>query len=164
MIKSFDDFLHNLSKWGVTICVFLMLSLTILNITLRWFEVSILWIEPLVRHLVFMAAFFGGSLATGDRHHIKIDILSRLLEKFDKPVLMEWLEILITLVTLTAAVVLVISSMDLSKVEFEYGKPAFLNIHSGYLVSIIPVGMSLISLRLFLRFLILSTKRIKEWK
>jgi TRAP-type C4-dicarboxylate transport system permease small subunit len=163
MIKRFDNFLHEFSKWGVTICVVFMLTLTILNIVLRWFEVSILWIEPLVRHLVFLGAFFGGSLATGERHHIKIDILSRLLEKFDKKVLLEWVEIFLTLVTLTATIVILIGSIDLSKIEFEFGKHSFLDIHSGYLVSIIPAGMALISLRLVMRFLILSTKRIKEW-
>jgi TRAP-type C4-dicarboxylate transport system permease small subunit len=163
MIKRLDQFLHEFSKWGVTICVVFMLTLTILNIVLRWFEVSILWIEPLVRHLVFMGAFFGGSLATGERHHIKIDILSRLLEKFNKKILLEWIEIFLTLVTLTATIVILLGAIDLSKIEFEYGKLSFLDIHSGYLISIIPAGMALISLRLFLRFLILSVKRIREW-
>lgn len=160
MIKSFDDFLQSFSKWGVTLCVALMLSLTILNIALRWFEISILWIEPLVRHLVFLAAFFGGSLATGDNQHIKIDIVSRFLEKADKPLLSKWLEVLITLVAFTAAVTLVVSSVNLSLVEFEYGKKEFLNIHSGFLVSIIPFGMSLISLRLFLRVLLFTFKKV----
>lgn len=163
MIQKLDDILHTFSKWGVTLCVFLMLSLTLLNISLRWFEVSFLWIEPLVRHLVFIAAFLGGSLATGEKHHIKIDVLSRLLEKFEKKRLIELLDIVITLVTFVAAVTLLNASIDLSQVEFEYGKEEFLNIHSGYLVSIIPAGMALISMRLLMRFILLVKKGAHSW-
>ena len=39
------------------------------------------------------------------------------------------------------------ASIEFSKSEFEYGKVAFLGIHSGYLASIIPVGFGLILLR-----------------
>ena len=46
------------------------------------------------------------------------------------------------------------SGIGLGKVEFEFGKPAFLGIHSGYLVSLIPFGAGLIMLRLILRLFI----------
>ena len=153
MIQKIDDFLNRLSSWGIVICVSLMLVLTLVNISLRWFEHSVLWIEPLVRHLVFMAAFLGGSLATGNKNHIRIDVLARLLEKREDA-LGAWIEKSVTLVTFIAAVTLAIASYDLTKIEFEFGKEAFLNIHSGYLVAIIPAGMTLISARLLFRFLL----------
>lgn len=124
-----------------------MLFLSVLSIVLRWFEVSLLWIEPLVRHLVFVAAFIGGSLATGANQHIKIDLLARILEKVEKPVVKKIVDLLILLCTLLACLILVKASYDLAVVEFEYGKIEFLGIHSGYLLSIIPAGMGFISLR-----------------
>jgi TRAP-type C4-dicarboxylate transport system permease small subunit len=151
MMKTFDHFLDQSSKWGIVFCVFVMLILTVMNIVLRWFEVSIHWVEPAVRHLVFIAAFLGGSLATGARHHIKIDIISRLLEK--KKNAQKYIDQIVTILTLVATILLTYSSTNLVKVEFEFGKEVFLNIHSGYLISIIPFGMGLISIRLLLRFL-----------
>ncbi|MFT6632163.1 MAG: TRAP-type C4-dicarboxylate transport system permease small subunit [Bacteriovoracaceae bacterium] len=150
-MKTFDHFLDQSSKWGIVFCVFVMLILTVMNIVLRWFEVSIHWVEPAVRHLVFIAAFLGGSLATGARHHIKIDIISRLLEK--KKNAQKYIDQIVTILTLVATILLTYSSTNLVKVEFEFGKEVFLNIHSGYLISIIPFGMGLISIRLLLRFL-----------
>lgn len=151
MIKALDHLLDQSSKWGIVFCIIIMLLLTIMNIVLRWFEVSIHWVEPLVRHLVFVAAFLGGSLATGERHHIKIDVLSRLLEKKENA--NKIIDRVVTIITLIATVTLASASMDLAKIEFEFGKEVFLNIHSGYLISIIPFGMILISLRLIFRFL-----------
>ena len=163
MIKTIDNALENISKWGTVLCVLLMLLLTVMNIVLRWFEVSLLWVEPLVRHLVFIAAFFGGSLATSHNHHIKIDLLARVLEHSKNEALKLWLERLLLLVTLIATSVLCYSSINLSKVEFEFGKEVFFNIHSGYLVSIIPFGMGLISLRLLFRILLSFGKaEVKE--
>lgn len=151
MIRTLDHFLDQSSKWGIVFCVFVMLILTVMNIVLRWFEVSIHWVEPAVRHLVFIAAFLGGSLATGARHHIKIDIISRLLEKKKKA--QKYIDQVVTIITLVATILLTYASINLVKVEFEFGKETFLNIHSGYLISIIPFGMGLISIRLLLRFL-----------
>ncbi len=124
-----------------------MLFFSVLSIVLRWFEVSLLWIEPLVRHLVFLAAFIGGSLATGSNQHIKIDLMSRILEKVEKPFVKKLLDIFILATTLLACAILVKASYELAVIEFDYGKVEFLGIHSGYLLGIIPVGMSFISLR-----------------
>lgn len=155
MIKKLDQYLENFAKWSILFCVLSMLLLSLSSIVLRWFEMSLLWIDPLVRHLVFVAAFLGGSLATGANQHIKIDLLSRLLEKSQNLKLKKFIEALVLLITFIACFVLVKGSYQLTLVEFEYGKEEFLGLHSGYLVGIIPVGMGLIALRvmtqLFLR-------------
>ena len=65
------------------ICLWAMLIISTLSIFLRWFQVSFLWTDPLVRHLVFITAFLGGSLATGANNHIRIDLAGKLFEKFD---------------------------------------------------------------------------------
>ena len=70
ILKHIDDFIESISKSGLVICIALMLGLTLVNIVLRWFGHTWLWVEPLVRHLVFVCAFLGGALATGSKNHI----------------------------------------------------------------------------------------------
>lgn len=158
MIKKIDSLLDKISFYGIVIAVLLMLSLTVLNIVLRWFNTSILWIDPLVRHLVFLSAFLGGSLATGKDNHIRIDLASKALASMNKPALKIWVERFIYIVTLIALVLLTKAGVDFAKMEFEFGKKVFLGFHSGVLVSIIPFGMGLIGLRYLLRLLLTFTK------
>ena len=150
MIKKLDQILDYIAKWGVLVCIGLMLVLSLTNISLRWFENSVLWIEPLVRHLVFLAAFFGGAIATGEGQHIKIDLLSKLLEKTDSKLTQFIIERIVVVACIVATVILTKAGYDLFLVEKEYGREAFLGIHSAYLVGIIPFGMGFIALRFFL--------------
>ncbi len=137
----------------LVLSVALMLGLSVFAIGLRWFETSLLWLEPFVRHLVFLSAFLGGVIATGRGTHIAIDILARKIEE-DGP---QWLKSLNRKVmNLAAAVILmwlIHASWEFTKVELEYGREVFWNIHSGILVGLIPFGLSLIAYRFFYRFL-----------
>ena len=162
MIKKFDSYLDKIAFYGIVISVLLMLGLTVLNIVLRWFNTSILWIDPFVRHLVFLSAFLGGVLATGKDSHIRIDLATKLCERLESPGLSIWLNRLVYLVTMLATILLSKAGYDFYKVELEFGKEAFLGIHSGFLVAIIPFGMGLISLRYFFRILLTFTKEEKD--
>lgn len=150
MIRKIDSILDSFAKWGVLVCIGLMLVLSLLNISLRWFENSVLWIEPLVRHLVFIAAFLGGAIATGEGQHIKIDLLSKLLAKTDNLLVQNIIEKIVIIACLVATIILTKAGYDLFLVEMEYGKEAFLGIHSAHLIGIIPMGMGFIALRFFL--------------
>ncbi len=114
-----------------------------------------MWIEPLVRHLVFLSAFFGGSLATSKNVHIRIDLLTKLIENSNSKIL-KWLHHnLISLFSFLTCMVLMKSAWDFYLVEKEYGAVGFLDIHSSIWVGIIPFGMGLITLR-FLNQLIIG--------
>ena len=152
MIKRLDNFLEQFSKWGIVLCLFLMLLFSVGSIVLRWINISFHWLDPAVRHLVFFATFLGGSLATGSNQNIKIDLLTRLLEGQKKESLKHKLNQLITLETLVIVLILAKVTWEFAKVEAEFGKNVFLGIHSSVLVGIIPFGFLLISLRLFCRF------------
>ena len=151
MIQRFDRLLDNISKWGIIICLFTMLLFSISSIVLRWFGVSYYWLDPAVRHFVFIAAFLGGSLATGRDQNIKIDLLSRLLDARNSQRLKNSIAQFITLMTMIIVLVLAKASWDFVKVELEFGKQIFWGLHSGVLVGIIPIGFMLISLRLVCR-------------
>lgn len=155
LIQGFDGILEKLSRWGLVTSLFVILGLAVSSIVLRWMGMSPPWIEPLVRHLVFLSAFLGGSLATSKNVHIKVDLLTKVVEASSSK-LLHWLHRnLVSFFCLITSAVLTKAAWDFFLVEKEFGAPAFLEIHSAYLVGIIPFGMGLITLR-FLNYLILG--------
>lgn len=151
----FDDILERISRYGLIIALFAILFFSVSAIVLRWVGQSVMWIEPLVRHLVFLSAFLGGSLATRKNVHIRVDLLTKLIERSSSKIL-KWIHSnLISLFCFIVTFILSKSAYDFFLVEKEYGAPGFLDIHSAYLVGIIPVGMGLICLR-FLNQLIIG--------
>ena len=155
LFVTFDDVLERVSRYGLVASLFTILGLSVFAIVLRWLGSSLMWIEPLVRHLVFLSAFLGGSLATSKNVHIKVDIFAKLIERSHSKII-HWIHRnLISLFSLAVCVVLAKSGWDFYFVEKEFGAPGFLHIHSAYLVGIIPFGMGLIALR-FLNQLIIG--------
>lgn len=152
--EAFDESLEKLSRYGLIGCLFIILGLAVFAIVLRWVGMSMMWIEPLLRHLVFLSAFLGGSLATSKNVHIKVDLLTKLVELSQSKII-HWIHRnLISLFCFIVCLVLVKSGWDFFLVEKEFGAPGFLSIHSAYLVFIIPFGMGLITLRFFNQLMI----------
>lgn len=137
----------------LVLSVALMLGLSVLAICLRWFETSLLWLEPFVRHLVFLSTFLGGVIATGRGTHIAIDVLSRKIEESGIAWLHSTSKRLLNLASGLILIWLVKASWEFTQIELEYGREVFWGIHSGVLVGLIPFGMSLIAYRFLYRFL-----------
>ncbi len=58
----------------------MMIGLAILKIVMRYvFNASLLWSDIMLQHLTLWLCFFGAALATCERRHISIDVLSRIL-------------------------------------------------------------------------------------
>ncbi len=129
------------------ISVFSMLFLSLLNILLRWFEMSLSWIDPLTRHLVFISTFLAAALASGKGQNIAIDILPRHLEFSGKKTLKRLLDKLIAFIVAAVLIWFITTSLKLVQVEIEYGKALFWGIHSSFFVAVIPLGSTLICLR-----------------
>jgi TRAP-type C4-dicarboxylate transport system permease small subunit len=153
LFKQFDNILEKVSLWGLVSCLTLMLVFSFASIIFRWFNTSLLWIDPLVRHMVFLSAFFGGSLATSKGNHIRIDLASKIIEKVGGDKLEKVFNAGISLVCAVAVLWIVDAAIDFTKIELQYGKPVFWGIHSGFLVAIIPFGFGIISYRFFFQFL-----------
>lgn len=153
LLRKIDSFIESFASHFLTVAVSGMLLLAILSIVLRWFSITLLWVEPLIRHLVFLSAFMGGVLATGRKTHIGIDILGKYFESKNMLVAHAWVGRIIALVSFLTLLVLIKSGIDFVTVEAKYGKAVFLGIHGKYLVSIIPFGLSLIAYRFFYLFL-----------
>ena len=155
LIQLFDDVLEKLSRWGLISCLLWIMTLAVSAIVLRWCGKSFMWLEPLTRHLVFLSAFFGGSLATSKDVHIKVDLLTKLVEK-SHSVVIHWLhKNIISLFCFITVLALFKSSWDFYLSEKEFGSPSLLGLHSSVFVAIIPAGIGLITLR-FLNQLLLG--------
>lgn len=156
-----DEFLDRLSRFGLVAGLFSILGLSVFAIILRWFGSSLMWVEPLIRHLVFLSAFLGGSVATSKNVHIKIDLFTKLIE-LSQSKLIHWIhKNLVTLFCFIVCLVLAKSGRDFYLVEKEFGAVGFLHIHSATLVGIIPFGMGLITLRFFNQLVIGLVQRGK---
>lgn len=152
--KKIDFGLEKSSQFLLVLSVAVMLLLAVATIVLRWFNLSYPWLDPAVRHLVFITTFLGGVMATGRGTHIGIDILSKFFENQKRWGSLLWMKRFISLTSFLTLLWLIKASKDFALIEFEYGKEAFLGIHSGVLVSIIPVGFALIAYRFFTIFLV----------
>jgi TRAP-type C4-dicarboxylate transport system permease small subunit len=123
-----------------------MLGLSLLGIVLRWSGLSLMWIDPVVRHLVLVAAFGGGVLAVGKNSHIRIDILSKPMEFAPKKMRI-WVSRILTIGTAIATAGLAWSAWHFFLSEKEFGGEALLGLHSSSLVMIFPIGWALLTLR-----------------
>lgn len=149
-----DTAIEKSAAYLLVLCVALMLGFSVFAIVLRWFETSLLWMEPFVRHLVFLSTFLGGVIATGRGTHIAIDVLARKIEQSGSLWLKHLNERVLNLASSLGLAWLVSASWDFTLVELEFGREVFWGIHSGVLVGIIPFGLALISYRFFYRFLL----------
>ena len=146
-LKKIDDALDGFCHIALTLFVAAMLLLTLMNIVLRWTGNSYLWVEPLVRQLVFACAFLGGAVATGRSSHIGIDVLSKVMEARSFHLGLRWQKAVVSAASFVVVVMLAVASYDFMKQEFEYGRAEFLGIHSGVFVAVMPLGFALIGFR-----------------
>ena len=163
MFKAFR-FLDLVIEKGTTyllvLCVLSMLFFSTFSIVLRWFHVNLMWIDPFVRHLVFICTFLGGVIGIGKGAHIGIDILGRIVESKGWHELRVMINQFIMVVSIAVLVWLLKAGIDFTKIEMEFSKEEFWGIQSGYLVMIIPIGVALLIGRFFTT-LVLSFEKTK---
>ena len=90
----------------------LLISLLVLMVILAFLPIlfrnviatGLIWIDPLLRHLVLWVALLGASLATRQERHIKIDLLSNYLPAAGQRVVQGGLDLLAALVCLSLVV------------------------------------------------------------
>ncbi|MDE0322386.1 MAG: TRAP transporter small permease [Candidatus Poribacteria bacterium] len=81
-LQSVNAFLGKIEIGFLCLIVAMMLGLAILKIVMRYvFNASLLWSDMMLQHLTLWLCFFGAALATCERRHISIDVLSRILPK-----------------------------------------------------------------------------------
>jgi TRAP-type C4-dicarboxylate transport system permease small subunit len=127
-----------------------MVVIAFLQVILRnFFSFSILWGDPLLRHLVLWIGFLGASLATREDRHINIDALYRIL----RPTWQPRVRFVTNLFSAFVSGFLVRAAFVFVRDEFSAQSTLFLGIPLGLFVSIILIGFIVITLRFLLKAL-----------
>ncbi|MBC7713592.1 MAG: TRAP transporter small permease subunit [Rhizobacter sp.] len=154
ILKKIDYSIDRFASFLLVLCVLAVLFCSSSAIILRWFHINLYWVDPFVRHTVFLSAFLGGVVATGRSNHISIDLISKLLELKQK----EHARIIIHRIVLISSALIMLwlfkASIGFMQSEMEFSKVEFWGIGSGFLVGIIPFGVTLIGIRFFVLFLL----------
>lgn len=115
----FIQILNRFERAVLVLLLFLMIILAFLPILFRnLLAVGLLWIDPLLRHLVLWVALLGASLATREGRHIKIDLVAPHLS----PGKRAWLEGGLDLLSGVVCLVLVWPALEFIRMEYEMGK------------------------------------------
>ncbi len=152
-IFEIDKILEKVISYLAVISLLGMLFLSIFAIFMRYFGISFFWIEPLVRHLVFLSAFLGGILATGKNSHIAIDFIGNIFSGQKHPRLNKNLKFFSRMISIFTLIWLIWACYQFMLIELEFGQDVFWGIESGVLVGIIPAGLSFIAFRFFVLIL-----------
>ncbi len=79
-LQNTNAFLGKIETGFLCLIIAMMIGLAILKIVMRYvFSASLLWSDIMLQHLTLWLCFFGAALATCERRHISIDVLSRIL-------------------------------------------------------------------------------------
>ena len=81
-LQRINTFLGKIETGLLCVIVAMMIGLAILEIVLRYgFKTSLLWKHIMLQNLTLWLCFLGAALASSERRHISIDVLSRILPK-----------------------------------------------------------------------------------
>lgn len=136
-----------------------MILLAFLQVVLRnFFSTGILWVDPLLRHMVLWICFLGASIATQKKKHINIDVFSRLLSTKSKSAVNMLTNLFaagVSYALMDAAYKFLLDEKEAQTVILTISN---LEITSWWFQSIIPVGFGL----MIFRFLINATYYLIE--
>lgn len=143
-MQKIGDLVSKLERFLLSIILITMLGLAALQVILRnLFDSGIEWADVFTRHLVLWIGFFGATLATRERKHIRIDVLSKILPPLVNKVLQVVVTIFCFLVTALLCQAAYVFTMD----ERMAGTVLFEGIPTWIFISIMPIGFFLIAVR-----------------
>jgi TRAP-type C4-dicarboxylate transport system permease small subunit len=153
-LHSINTALGKVETGLLCLIIAMMLGLAILKIVLRYgFQTSLLWSDIMLQHLTLWLCLIGAALATCERRHISIDVLSRILpEKITR-----WSNLIVNCLALIVVGILAYYGFDFLIDEQSSEATLIGNIPLWWAKSIIPVGFVLIGIHLVLQIGILLT-------
>ena len=114
------------------------------------FDAGLIWSEPMLKLLVLWATLLGAMVATRERNHINIDLLSRLLSPRAQVVQRYFIAWFSAFIVLTLAY----ESARFVIMEYDEGTRAFGVLPSWVAQMILPIGFTSIGLRFVLQPLV----------
>jgi TRAP-type C4-dicarboxylate transport system permease small subunit len=151
ILKRIDQAIDTLVSWLIVAVLGLMIVMAFGQVVLRnIFHSNIEWGDIFLRHLVLWVGFFGAIIATGERRHLKIEFISKLVpKKFHK--------LFLILTHLFAAFVcyfLMQAAISFVRSEIETASVLILNLPTWYFIIVIPVGYAVIAFRFLVHSII----------
>ena len=121
-----------------------MIFLAALQIIMRnGFQAGFTETDSLLRILVLWVGMIGAVVATRERRHISIDVLSRYLSDSYK----HYVELVINLFVVVVCALLAFHSMSMMMIDYAAGTIAFSKVPTWVLESILPIAFTIITLR-----------------
>ena len=133
--------LEKLEQTLLTLLLSIMIFLASYQILLRWFTSGgLLWIDPLLRHLVLWTGMLGAAFATSRGSHIAIDAVSYVVS----PKVNQWLKIAAHAFSAFVSIFLFRASLLFMGSEMEFGGTSLFGLPSWIWYLIFPIAFGLI--------------------
>ena len=130
-----------------SLLITLLVSMIVLasgQIILRnFFDMGIIWIDPLLRVLVLWAGMIGATVASRDNKHIRIDLLSRYIPKRTHLAI----QFFVGLFTVLVCSIIAVFGSRWVYMDYKDGLTSFSGLPSWALAVIIPLAFGLIAVR-----------------
>ncbi len=152
-LKTLGSFYNRIEEILLVFLLALMVALGFLQIVFRnLVSIGIVWVDPVVRHLVLWIALLGASVATRKSRHIRIDVIPRLLS----PSAQQRLRGALDLFSAGVCLLLVNPALHFLRDEYQAGKVLGLGIPMWAAQGIMPAILLVIGVR----FLVQGVKNI----
>ena len=149
-IRKFDMFLSRVEGFTITMLLSIMILMAFSQAVLRnLFHSGIPWADIFLRNLVLWVCFIGASLATREKKHISIDVLSRFLS----PQVKKMAFFLVNLVSAAVCGFLASAAWQFMVDERSGGGILFGNVPTWHFLTIVPVSLCIMGVRFFLHSL-----------
>jgi C4-dicarboxylate transporter, DctQ subunit len=144
LIRSIDTAIGKVVSTILISLLAVMLLMGFTQVVLRnFFSTGILWADVLLRHVVLWVAFLGAIVATGERRHITIDALTKVLSERGRKIA----GIVTGIASVIVSYYLTNASYRFLIDEMEFGGTLILDIPIWIFQLIIPLGFGLMMLR-----------------
>lgn len=148
IIRGIDTALGKISAAILVTLLAAMLFLGFTQVVLRnLFSTSILWGDVFLRHTVLWVGFLGAIVATGERRHITIDALTKILPDKGKKIA----AIITGIASIVICYFLTEASYRFLIDEVEFGGILIFDLPRWVFQSIIPAGFAIMMLRFLVR-------------
>ncbi|MDD8018576.1 MAG: TRAP transporter small permease [Bacteroidota bacterium] len=144
VLKFVDRWLEKISGWMLVFFLGVMIVMAFGQVVLRnFFHTGIEWGDIFLRHLVLWVGFFGAVIATGERRHLKIEFLTKLV----RPKVRKIFFVITNLFAGFICYLLMQAAIAFVNLEGESGSTLILNLPTTYFIIIIPIGYAIVSFR-----------------
>jgi TRAP-type C4-dicarboxylate transport system permease small subunit len=146
-VRRVFDFFWRLEIAFIVLLLASLVALGTIQIVMRnAFHSGLLWVDPLMRHVVLYLGAVGAMIAAARLNHITVDVVSRVLPARLKPAR----RAVVYGATAIASYLLAVAAARLVIDERSYGEVAFLGIQTWALQLILPVAFAVITYRTLL--------------